>query len=41
VYQYRDTEPPPMDGAPRRGCRLDLGGKADGPNGGIPPRVAG
>ena len=32
-YQQRDTEPQRRDGASRIGCRLDLGGYADGPNG--------
>ena len=40
VYQYRDTEPQPRDGAPRSKRRLDLSGQADGPNGGMPPRPA-
>ena len=26
VYYFCDTEPQPRDGAPRRGCRVDLGG---------------
>jgi hypothetical protein len=34
VYRFCDTEPPPRNHAPRRECRLDLGGQADGPNGG-------
>ena len=32
VYHSCDTAPQPADAAPRRGCRLDLGGKADGPS---------
>jgi hypothetical protein len=29
----------PRDGAPHRGCRLDLGGQGDGPKAGYPQRV--
>ena len=39
VYQYCDTEPQPRDGARRWGCRLDRGGQADGPNGGMSCRL--
>ena len=39
VYQYRNTEPQPRDGVPLRGGTLALGGEADGPNGGTPPRL--
>ena len=39
MYQNCDTEPQPRDGAPRGARRLDLGGQADGPNGGLPARV--
>jgi len=28
-----------VPGRPGGGCKLDLGGEADGPSGGIPPRV--
>jgi len=33
VYQSCDTERWSGGGAPRRACRLDLGGWGDGPNG--------
>jgi len=39
LHQLRDTDPPPKNGAPRRGCAFGFGGEADGPNGGIPPLV--
>ena len=35
----RDTDPPPKNGAPRRGCAFGFGGEADGPNDGIPRGV--
>jgi len=40
VYQYCDTEPQPMEGAPRWRCRPGLDGEADGPNGGSPARLS-
>jgi hypothetical protein len=36
--RQRDTEPHPRDSAARRGCRLELGGQADGSNGESPLR---
>jgi hypothetical protein len=39
MCQQCDTQPPAEGPHTARGCRLDLGGEADGPNGGMPRRV--